>query len=212
MKYKAVIFDFDDTIVQTKTAKWNQHRHVAKQEFDIDLDDETLAKYWGKPYYETLSEYYQHRQSPEILHKMKMHYESLFPVTLTPGFNELLDSLHTARLPICIVSSSQTDLIISDLTRLSINTNWFLAIQGSDHSTHNKPDPRVFDDMLMKLDMPRSDVVYIGDSLGDCSAAVSAGMGFIGFDQDGSLKPLLPQTIFTCDSMHAITKVLGMSA
>jgi phosphoglycolate phosphatase-like HAD superfamily hydrolase len=40
MKYRAVLFDLDDTLLKTSTIKWAHHKAVAKRFYNIDLTDE----------------------------------------------------------------------------------------------------------------------------------------------------------------------------
>lgn len=180
MDYRFVIFDFDDTIVRTKEAKWAQHKFVAKQEFGKELSDKVLAEHWGKPYNQTLLEYYDKTADPNELHKVKMLYEHLFPVTLCEGFLDVLNYLLKQHIQVGILSSSLTSLVIDDLQRLGIDLSIFTLIHGYDKSNYHKPDPRVFDSFLSNIEHPRDTLVYVGNDSKDCIAAKRAEINFIG--------------------------------
>ena len=41
-KYKIVIFDLDDTLLESRVAKWAQHTYVAKKFYNIDLTEKLI--------------------------------------------------------------------------------------------------------------------------------------------------------------------------
>ncbi len=49
---KAILFDHDDTLVQTIKSKWAQHKYIAKTFYHKNLKDEELRLHWGKPFTE----------------------------------------------------------------------------------------------------------------------------------------------------------------
>jgi beta-phosphoglucomutase-like phosphatase (HAD superfamily) len=54
MKYKAVLFDFDDTLVESRRMKWDHHKFAAKYFYNLDLTDDDIKEHWGKPMAELL--------------------------------------------------------------------------------------------------------------------------------------------------------------
>ncbi len=69
MKYKAVIFDFDDTLVESRAVKWAQHKTVAKKFYNIELSDEDMRTHWGKPFTELVSVLYKNSDTFENTHE-----------------------------------------------------------------------------------------------------------------------------------------------
>lgn len=59
---KAVIFDFDDTLVNCFTPKSAQHKLVAKSLYGISLADETVREKWGLPFNKLISQLYGFEQ------------------------------------------------------------------------------------------------------------------------------------------------------
>lgn len=44
-RYKAVIFDIDDTLLMTREPKWQQHIYVAKHYYDTDVSESDLLRH-----------------------------------------------------------------------------------------------------------------------------------------------------------------------
>src|SRR3989338_7671041 len=78
-RYKAVIFDFDDTLVESRAQKWAQHKHVAKKFYNIDLKEEIILKHWGKPLPTLVAELYQNSDTPEKINKSTFSTKKTFP-------------------------------------------------------------------------------------------------------------------------------------
>lgn len=181
-KYKAVIFDFDDTLVESRAMKWAQHKHVAKKFYDIDLTDDILYKHWGKALHILIAELYQNRDTSENLFSALRSTEDDFLKKIYDGSIDTVEKLYNQGLKIGILSSTNNEFLLRSLNRLNFPVGSFILIQGSDDSTVHKPDPLVFLPALEKLknyEIEKRDIVYIGDSLDDLEAATGAGVDFI---------------------------------
>lgn len=181
MKYQAVIFDFDDTLVKTREVKWQQHKAVAKQFYGIDLHEDVLAAQWGKPYDEVLRHIYENADTIENMRAAKLSLEDQFPIVAQEGVIEMIKRLQKKQVPLSILSSSLHDLVVNDLRRLGFPIEAFFMIQGSESTTTHKPDPAVFEPILSGLKQKgiSEHIVYVGDSLSDYQAAKAAGLDFI---------------------------------
>jgi phosphoglycolate phosphatase-like HAD superfamily hydrolase len=179
---KAVIFDFDDTLVESREIKWAHHRHVAKKFYDIDLKDETLHKHWGKPLYTLISELYQNSDSLENMYDALISTRHDFLKGPYKGSAETVEILINHGLKIGVLSATNKKYLIEDLIRLGFLVDHLAVIQGADETLVHKPDPDVFLPVLKKLKeegIGKEDIVYVGDSLDDMQAAEGAGIGFI---------------------------------
>lgn len=182
MNYRAVIFDFDDTLVKTKETKWRQHKIVAKRFYGIDLTDEELRLHWGKPYDETLRLFYKNADTIENMRAAKLSLEHLFPLEAAEGAISLVQTLAKARVAVGVLSSSLQSLVIADLKRLGFPMGALCVIQGSEDTNAHKPNPLVFKptlDALARQDIT-SGIIYVGDSINDYRAAQGAGLDFLG--------------------------------
>ncbi len=181
-KYKAVIFDFDDTLVESRLAKWDQHKHVGKKFYNIDLKDETLHEHWGKPIHILAPELYEHSEPWEEMHQKLISTKKDFPKKLYPGsvtaLNELLDN----SIKIGIISAATRMDITEDLVKFNFPLERFTIIQGCDETNVHKPNPEVFTPALKKLEeegIELKDILYVGDSIDDLKASTLAGIDFI---------------------------------
>jgi phosphoglycolate phosphatase-like HAD superfamily hydrolase len=82
-----------------------------------------------------------------------------------------------------IVSATYKQNLVDDFERLKFPYQQFFLIQGSDEIDFHKPDPAVFTEALKLLgekEIEKKDIVYVGDSVDDCKAALAAGIDYIG--------------------------------
>lgn len=182
--YKAVIFDFDDTLVKTIETIWAQHKYTAKKFYDIDLTDETLREFYGKPFDEMVVGLYEGKDSVENMkRKYDSTYSEKFYKQLFPGALEVVNGLLSQDKQVGILTSGIPSHVDFDLPRLGFPYKDFIVIQTQDDTDFHKPDPRVFDPTLEKLvehNISNSETVYVGDAIRDFEAARDAGLGFVG--------------------------------
>ncbi len=182
-KYKAVIFDFDDTLTKTHLVKWAHHKATAKKFYNIDLTEETIRKHWGKPLQVLIPELYGKAQDYE---KMLGDYISLKDEFLkgeTEGAKETVQTLLDKGVKVGILSATNKDLLLDDLKRLGFPVEHFAEIQGAEDTSVHKPEPEVFLPILKKFaehGVKKEEIVYIGDSLDDYLSATGAGLDYIG--------------------------------
>ena len=181
-KHKAVIFDFDDTLVETRAIKWEHHKTVAKKFYNIELSDETLRNHYGKPFNILLKELYNDSDTIENMIKANQSLRDNFLKKVYEGSIDAVKSLIGNGLKIGILSATNKNFVMIDLVRLNFPISGIDVIQGADETSTNKPDPDVFIPILQKfseLGVKKKDIVYVGDSLDDLDAAHGAGIDFI---------------------------------
>jgi HAD superfamily hydrolase (TIGR01549 family) len=183
MRYKAVLFDLDDTLLQTSKIKWAHHKAVAKQFYNIDLTDDVIKKHWGMPLEPMMAIFYQNADTAENMLKANLSLEHQFPKQLLVGADVVVRNLLAHHIEVGVITSTIHRLAKRDLERYSFPVEEFLLLQGSDDEPAHKPDPHVFDLALSLLDakgISPDQTLYVGDALMDYYAARDAGMGFLG--------------------------------
>ncbi|QNV40005.1 HAD hydrolase-like protein [Rothia amarae] len=181
--HRAVIFDLDDTLFFTIEAKWNHHRHVARESFGVELTDDVLREHWGKPFTEMIGFYYQNAASVEEMVAANAASRDLFPKKPIEGAREMVLSLLDDGVAVGVVTSTRTEWALGELEREGYPLNRLTMVQGSDLVDFHKPDPRVFDEILKIMRAcGKTSLTYVGDALLDERAALDAGMKFVGLE------------------------------
>jgi phosphoglycolate phosphatase-like HAD superfamily hydrolase len=185
-RYKAVLFDIDDTLLKTWEPKWRQHKFVAKQYYDIDLSDKTLQAHWGKPFDKLAEALYQGRGTREERRTNFIHHELEFPKEYEPHALETIEALHEAGVALGLMTSMYWDGALVDLRNLRVPLDYFVVQQGAEATEFHKPDGRWFEPALKtltELGIEAQDVVYVGEALSDMQAARAGGVNFIAVTQ-----------------------------
>lgn len=181
--FKAVIFDFDDTLVKTFAIKSAHHKATAKEFYGIDLTDEEIRNHWGKPFDQLISHFYRNSDSVENMRAANMSTRTQFLKETYDGSVEVIEEFLSKGIQIGVLTSTNKEFVLDDLQRLGFPFEKFFCIQGADETDVHKPDPRVFDrviDTLHALGIGKSEAVYVGDGTIDFLAARGAGLDFIG--------------------------------
>ncbi len=181
-KYKAIIFDFDETLVKSYSVKWSQHQAVAKKFYGVNLTEETIRKYWGMPFEEMIGLFYEHKDTVENMMKSYFSLDYLYRKHPYEDTIKVLNFLHDNHYFLGLVTSMTRESVVDDMNESEMPYDKFDLIQGSTDSEFHKPDPRVFDGLisqLVKLDIKKEEALYVGDDIRDMQAARGAGIGFV---------------------------------
>lgn len=181
-RYKAIVFDFDDTLVESRMAKWAQHTHVAKNFYNVDLTEEKILEHWGKPIHIMAPELYENSDTWENIYPKLLLTKKNFPKKLYEQSLKVITELLDKSIKIGILSATTRKDIVEDLKKFNFPVERFSFIQGAEDTAVHKPNPKVFlpaFEQLQKEGIDLKDVVYAGDSLDDMRAATEAGIDFI---------------------------------
>lgn len=177
---KALVFDWDDTLLCSVQHKWAQHRAVAKEFYDIDLPVAMLRKHWGLPTRDLVRVLYKDTEEPE---RMLQNFHALdhrYPKTVFEHSRSVIDQLATDYV-IGIVTNAKKQSVMEDLSRFEFPMSRISFVHTYEDTGFYKPDPRVFEQALAILKARNiTDLTYVGDSPLDCQAAHNAGVSFIG--------------------------------
>ncbi len=186
MKYKAVLFDLDGTLLDTLQ--------------DIANSVNKALSYFGFPQHELEAYKYfvgdgrealafralpEHHRDSATLDKLLAHigeeYTRHWADNTRPyeGVPELLDALTTRGISMSILSNKPhdfTELMVSQLLR-----HWrFQIIAGALPDVPKKPSPTTALDIAQRLNLRPSAFLYVGDSGVDMQTAAGAGMYPVG--------------------------------
>lgn len=202
---KAILFDYDDTLVKTRQTVYQAHKIAAKKFYDLDLTDELIEPHWGKPYPEMLMGMYQYVDNYDHIHQKYMSVRRNYPMQIyadtLPVIHQLLNRYHLG-----ILTAANLDLIQFDLETLNFPIAQFTLIQTADDTTVHKPDPAVFTPALKKLKNKKirpHETLYVGDAFTDYQAATGAGLQFIGIVRNAH-NPFATLNIQTIHSLEEL--------
>lgn len=176
---KAIIFDFDGTIIDTETAWYTAFRE-AYQEYGVDLTLEMYSQCIGTSLhtfnpYEYLKttlhlpiDLEDFRRSVQARHAALMEAEDM-----RAGILGFLQEAHDRKLKIGLASSSPKDWVEHFLDKLKIRT-YFDCLRTANDVKHVKPDPELYVQALECLGVTASQTVAIEDSPNGTTAAQAA--------------------------------------
>ncbi len=190
IKYKAVIFDLDGTLIDSMQL-W---RHVDTEFLNsrgiaVPLDlFEHLPH--GNSFIQT-SRYFKERfglpDSPESIMQewtdmVRHHYESDVP--LKPGVEKLITELSASHIPMGIGTSNSYELAQKALQHNGV-WHYFGCVVTGDLHMKGKPFPDIYLQAARELELDPSQCLVIEDTLSGVQAGKAAGMSvFAIFDED----------------------------
>jgi HAD superfamily hydrolase (TIGR01509 family) len=181
---KAIIFDFDGTIIDTETAWYNAFRDAYK-EHGVDL---TLEQYSGcigtslhafNPYEYLMTDLnlpIDKQAFRELVHQQ--HSELMQSEQVRTGILDYLNYAQDSGLKIGLASSSARTWIDKYLEQLEIG-HYFECIRTADDVAKVKPDPELYTQTLAGLGVEAGEAMAIEDSPNGARAASAAGMSCI---------------------------------
>jgi len=183
---KAILWDFDGTLLNSTPESMENMIWVAKQ-LGLEIPTiELLQKYWGILWFEFIKIiahdcYWEDGSVNQFANKCRENKERWRNHQFFEGTEETLDILISQGVKNGIISTRIKDSAGGDLFSitdyfklLGVDPNVFFFIQGREDCPYVKPNPRVFDLVLAKLkeqDIAPDEVVYVGDTMHDFWAA-----------------------------------------
>lgn len=198
---KAIIFDFDGTILDTETP-WYYALRDAYKEYGVELPLELYSQCVGtsnnafNPYEYLMTEKGLPIDKDEFRSRIKRsHAKLMSKQRVREGVLELLNQAKAAGLRIGLASSSERLWIDRHLEQLGLK-DYFETVKTADDVTNVKPDPELYVQALEALGVAPGEAVAIEDSPNGARAAAAAGMtcivvpneltGLLAFDQSAS--------------------------
>ena len=178
--FKAVIFDWDGTLADTKKAVVESFQTVLT-EIGCIITDEFLERRIGTGTRKMLEDALDkcditfNREMLEELarKKIKLQTELSESVTLFEGAATLLDALY--RVKIALATMSSRPVIDKLLTEKQIK-KYFNVVITADEISKPKPDPEIFLVAATKLNFPPQHCIVLEDSIFGVKAAKKAKM------------------------------------
>jgi phosphoglycolate phosphatase len=186
MRYQAVLFDLDGTLLDTLEDLASAANRVLA---DRNLPGHPVAAYrtFVGDGLQTLMERIlpDDQRNSAVVREAMAAFEEAYAEqwhvrsTPYPGIATLLDRLTTQGVRLSILSNKPDAFVRLCVQQLL--PNWhFHPLLGQRPGVPKKPDPTAALDVARLLDLPPSSVLYVGDSGVDMHTARSAGMDAVG--------------------------------
>jgi phosphoglycolate phosphatase-like HAD superfamily hydrolase len=178
---RAVLFDFDDTLVDTLNSKVPPIIEYCAVVHGVCVKPDEVRALWGTPFWEKMRAL---AKSDRIDTERYLSISQKYPLEPFPESRAVLTALQS-RLPIGIVTSLARPVLLHSLNSLGWDDVRFSTLVTEGDGSAHKPDPRVFEPALMALPgIERHEILYVGDALSDAHAALGAGLQFRGIARD----------------------------
>lgn len=184
MKYKAVIFDMDGTILNTLEDLKNATNYSLRQFGMPERSLEEVRMFVGNGIRKLVERAVPAGTSEEKIAQVFdvfLEYYEIHSADNTspyPGILELVEKLKKSGIKTA-VSTNKADIPAQELGREYFN-GIFDLIVGQQDGLKVKPAPDSVNKILSILDIQKKDAIYIGDSDVDVQTAKNSGLDFIG--------------------------------
>ena len=174
---KAIIFDYDGVLVDSFPTAWEVYNDIARE---IKRPAWKSAKELKKEFLNSYTDNYNAwNLTPEQLKRCEHIYKNRTiqlgkNVNLIPGIKETLTEL---KKHYCLVLGSGTykAIILPRLKELGID-HLFEQIIGLEDHHAAKPDPKILNLCVEKLNLPKKEVIHIADMVSDIAMGKAAGI------------------------------------
>lgn len=173
---KALLFDFDGTLLNTNTLIIETFRHVFETHAPGQYTDEHYLSFIGPSLLETFTAHMPGRAEEMVAHYREwnaIHHDEL--VEEYPFVTETLRELHERGMRLAIVTTKQRATLERGLALMGIR-ELFEVVVTLDDVTHVKPHPEPIEKALALLNVAKEDVIMIGDNSHDIHAGQNAGV------------------------------------
>ncbi len=175
MRYKALLFDLDGTLLNTNELIIESFLHILGEKFPGKYDREAVLPFLGPSLKETFDSI-----DPTMTEMLMASYREWnvrnHDAMVTPfdGVVETLQKLKEQGYKIAIVSTKRREMIEKGLGLINCE-KLFDTIVGLEDITNTKPDPEPILLALKQLDVKPKDALMIGDNYHDIVGGQRAG-------------------------------------
>ncbi len=177
MRFKALLFDLDGTLLDSFSAHLEAYR-IMFARFGIHITNESFLASYSPNWYETYEAMGLPKEVWEIANSYWLEAAASQTPDLFPGVERILTRLSTS-YKLGLVTSGSKSRVWRDLARTGVSGHFEVVITGDDVQ-QPKPAPEGLQLALGKLDLQPHEAVYIGDAQADYEMAQAAKVDFVG--------------------------------
>ena len=180
---RAVLFDWDGTVADTRPGIFNSVRYAIGQYGIADRPDDELRYFIGPPLYDGFEHVFG--VSPELANELtdtyRVYYrdKGIFECNVYDGVGDLLRELHAAGVKTAVVSSKPKEFLDRLVEHFGLAEH-LDAVVGPAMDNHNSNKTVLVNQALKELMLLPSTVAMIGDRHFDMEGAKAAGVNAVG--------------------------------
>lgn len=180
---RAVLFDWDGTVADTRPGIFNSVRYAIGQYGIADRPDDELRYFIGPPLYDGFEHVFG--VSPELANELtdtyRVYYrdKGIFECNVYDGVGDLLRELHDAGIKTAVVSSKPKEFLDRLVEHFGLAEH-LDAVVGPAMDNHNSNKTVLVNQALKELMLLPSTVAMIGDRHFDMEGAKAAGVNAVG--------------------------------
>ncbi|MDO5014780.1 MAG: HAD hydrolase-like protein [Clostridia bacterium] len=184
MKFKAILFDFDGTVVKSHIGVLNGVQYALKEK-NINVEPKTdMMRFMGLPLEIGYAEVYGIDDKDLVKELVQIHrkyYEEkgIYEMELFENMRELLQELKHLPLKLAIASSKPEVFVLDGLKNLEIY-EYFDVICGTLFKENNPDKTRILRRAMVEMGVACEDTLMLGDRKYDMNAAVSLNVHPVG--------------------------------
>lgn len=186
MKYTAVLFDLDGTLLNTIGDIAGAMNHALEKHGYPGHPDEAYYDMVGWGLDELCRRALPEGEAEEeLIRKLEEAWKAYYHehpadrTTLYDGVDELLSALVEANISLGVLSNKPDELVRKTVERLLPN-RYFAAVRGQNEEFPHKPDPSSLLHILEEIGVEPEEACLVGDSEIDMETAGNAGVGAVG--------------------------------
>jgi len=208
-----LIFDLDGTLIDSKRDLVDSVNATLTWNGRDPLPDHVVASYVGSGAPVLIRRAFPDAAEAD-LDRLLRHFldyyreHMLDATTLYPGVGEALDRLHSADVPMAILTNKPVRFSIRLIEGLGLDTHFF-RVYGGNSFEEKKPHPRGINLLVEESGADRSKTVMVGDSAVDVRTARNAGVQACGVSwgfQPETFSDAPPD--FVIDDMRALAEIV----
>ena len=186
---KALLFDFDGTLIDTESIDlrtWTEVFEAHGVAVPLDRFALRIGTLTGPDELDELDALLEAPCDREAVQatRRRRELELLELEPLRPGVRELIDDARDLGLDVAIVSSSSRSWIDSNLQRLDLVDGWATVVCADGDTTRCKPSPALYLEALELLGVGADEAIAVEDSPNGIAAARAAGIFCVGFPNE----------------------------
>ncbi|MEG2542099.1 MAG: HAD hydrolase-like protein [Christensenellaceae bacterium] len=198
MKYKAVLFDFDGTLIDSSPGILDCAKQTIIEMGAFMPDDETIKKFIGPPLSVSFINICKMNETVAKIavekYREKYRATGMYEAEIYDGIKELLIELCDAGV-VCAIASVKQEVIVRETILHFGLAKYFAAICGTSKGKPFSSKIEIVNDALERTNTSAEDAIMIGDSEYDAVGAQGANVDFcaamwgFGFDGIQALSP-----------------------